>query len=96
MLDRANELREQPEFYNTLINTCTTNIVRHLEHLADEDLPLDLRILFPGYADRLAFEIGLIDLDGNLEQARERFQINARSSFIDDGRAWSRQIRQVE
>ncbi|HEX6864625.1 MAG TPA: DUF4105 domain-containing protein, partial [Thermoanaerobaculia bacterium] len=34
MLERANQLRERPEFYNTLTSTCTTNIVRHVEEVA--------------------------------------------------------------
>src|SRR4051812_3265468 len=39
MLQRANSLREQPEFYNTLTNTCTTNIVRHVDMLVPGRVP---------------------------------------------------------
>lgn len=95
MLRRAERLAEAPEFYNTLTNTCTTNITRHLAELTGEPLPLDLRVILPGYADGLALELGLIDAEGSLEDLRERFRINARSAFGADSREWSRQIRQL-
>ena len=94
MLERANELAKQPEFYNTLTNTCTTNIVRHMEELTGEDLPMNMQILFPGYSDSLAFDLGLVDYEGRLEQARRRFRIPACPSEEVDGCVWSRQIRQ--
>src|SRR5262249_45004567 len=30
VLARANKLKKEPEFYNTLTNNCTTNLVRHV------------------------------------------------------------------
>ncbi len=98
MLGRANRLAERPEFYNTLTNTCTTNIVRHLEDLTGEGLPIDLRILFPGYSDTLAFELGLIDVEsssaGSFERDREQFCVVGGTDLSADDRAWSREIRQ--
>ena len=32
MLGQANSFREEPEFYNTIWNNCTTNIVDHVNH----------------------------------------------------------------
>jgi len=94
MLERANQLARQPEFYNTLTNTCTTNIVWHFEDLTGENLPIDLRVLLPGYSDALAFEFGLVDFQGSIEEARRRFRISRCVPQGADGRAWSRQIRQ--
>ena len=34
MIERANQLQSHPEFYNTLTNTCTTNIVNHINALS--------------------------------------------------------------
>jgi hypothetical protein len=95
MLERANKLAEKPEYYDSLFNTCTTNIARHLYENFDLDLSFDLRILFPGYSDSLAFELDLIDTDKTLEEAREFYLINKRSQFGEDGKAWSRQIRKL-
>ena len=38
-------------------------------------------------------ELGLIDFDGPLEQARVRFRIDNRSMPWTTGKAWSQQIR---
>jgi hypothetical protein len=52
MLKRANQLAEQPEWYNTLTNTCTTSIVHHVNRLAPDKVPFSYKVLFPGYSDR--------------------------------------------
>ena len=93
MLLRANRLSGEPEFYNTLVNSCNTNIVRHLEELSQQNLPFHLGKILPGYADELAFELGLIDSGDSLEEARQRFRIKPHIVPTADGRAWSQQIR---
>ena len=93
MLERGNQLAVRPEFYNTLTNTCTTNIVWHFENLTDQDLPIDVRVLLPGYSDALAMELGLIDFPGTLEQARQLFRVPMCAIDESDDEAWSRQIR---
>ncbi len=96
MLQRANKLAGEPEFYNSVFSTCTSNIRRHASLLRSDGLAPDWRTVFPGYADALAWELGLIDFDGSIEQARQRFHINNRSAFgAADGKAWSAQIRAV-
>ncbi len=79
MLQRANKLAERPEWYNTLTNTCTTSIVWHVNRLAPNRVPRSFKVLFPGYSDRLAYDLGLIDTDLPFEQARERFHVNERA-----------------
>lgn len=80
MLTRANRLREEPEFYNTLTNTCTTNIVRHVNEIAPGRVPtFSLKVLLPGYSDRLAYDLGLLDTDLPFEKIRDRFRINERA-----------------
>ena len=96
VLRRADRLRRRPEFYNTLVNTCTTNIVSHLEQVARRDVPLDLRVMLPGYADELAFELGLVDFDGTVAEARRRFRIPGPVALDADGPDWSRKIRQPQ
>ncbi|MFC1597287.1 DUF4105 domain-containing protein [Planctomycetota bacterium] len=93
MLERANQLHERPEFYNTLTNTCTTNIVRHLKQVSQRDVPFDLRVLFPGYSDELGFELGLIDFDGSPEEARRHCLLEGSTKTSPDEPDWSRTIR---
>jgi hypothetical protein len=59
-MDRAEALAERPEFYNTIFNNCTTNIVR----IIDGGLPRgqrlghNWRLLLSGYADEFAHSVG--------------------------------------
>jgi hypothetical protein len=95
MLKRANDLRKNPEFYNTITNACTTNIARHINTITANKVPLfDLRILLPENSDGLAYELGLIDTDLPLEKARARYFINDRALKYADDRDFSEKIRQ--
>ena len=95
MLERANALRESPEYYNTLINNCTTNILNHVNSVAPDDpVPYGPRVLLPGYSDQLAYDRGLIDTDLGIEQARERFRINERAKVHAGDPGFSMRIRE--
>jgi hypothetical protein len=94
MLTRANHLADHPEWYNTLTNTCTTSIVGHVTRVSPKKVPLSVKVLFPGYSDRLAYDLGLIDTDLPFEQARERFHVNARALRWGDSPDFSLRIRE--
>ncbi len=79
MLRRAQALEQQPTFYNTFTNNCTTNILDAVNAIAPKPIPFGLKILLPGYSDALAHERGLIDTELSLEEARTRFQVNERA-----------------
>ena len=59
MVQRANALHAQPEFSNTLTNTCTTNLVRHVNQITPKRIPLRASVLLPATSDELAYELGL-------------------------------------
>lgn len=94
MLRRANRLREEPELYNTLTNTCTTNIVRHVNELVPGRVPWSYKVLLPGYSDELAYELGLIDTDLPFPEARRRFRIDRKAQRLGDREDFSVAIRQ--
>jgi hypothetical protein len=97
MINRANELRKNPEFYNTLTNTCTTNIVKHVNTVTPSRIPfLNLRILFPANSDILAKELGLLDVDKTLpiEKLREKYNINTKALKYSDDPEFSARIRE--
>ena len=76
MLLRANVLREQPEFYNTLTNTCTTNLVEHVNTIVPDRIPFSPSVLLPASSDRLAYDLGLIDSRLTFDETRTAAQIN--------------------
>ncbi len=95
MLKRANQLREHPEFYDTLSNNCTTNIVEHINKIAPGRVPYDYRVLLPGYADELGYELGLLDNSVPFAELKKRSRINEIAHRFKDekGREFSAKIR---
>lgn len=93
MLERANQLIEQPEFYNTLTSTCTTNIVRHINAIAPNRIPLSYKVLLPAFADELAYDLGLIETDLPRDQFRIAHLINDLALIHADSAAFSTGIR---
>ncbi len=97
IIARANDLKDNPEFYNTITNTCTTNIVNHINKITPNRVPLfNLRILLPENSDRLAYELGLIDTDLSFEDARVRYYINDRAMKYADDEDFSVRVRGSE
>jgi hypothetical protein len=94
MLERANALREQPEFYNTLTNTCTTNLVAHVNAIAPDRVPFRLAVLLPANSDRLAYDLGLIDRSRPFEEVRRAALINEKARKFAADPEFSRRIRE--
>ncbi len=95
MLTRATRLHDKPEYYNTLTNNCTTNIIKYFELLSGNKLGFDWRFFMAYYIDEVLLELGLIDVSNTIEQARRLSMINARClpDTVDE-KAWSRAIRE--
>ncbi|HVG06663.1 MAG TPA: DUF4105 domain-containing protein [Thermoanaerobaculia bacterium] len=94
MLRRANRLAEEPEFYNTLTSSCTTNIVRHVNELVPGRVPWSYKVVLPGYSDELAYDLGLIDTDLPFAEAQRHFRIDEKAQRFGDGEGFSEKIRQ--
>jgi hypothetical protein len=92
-MKRVNQLHDQPEFYDTLRNNCTTNIVRHINTLAPGRIPYDYRVLLPGYADSLAYELGLIDNSLPFADVRRRARVSDRILEYKNDARFSARIR---
>jgi hypothetical protein len=93
MMERANALAERPEFYNTLTSTCTTNIVRHVNAIAPKRIPRSYKVLLPGFADELAYDLGLLDRTRPFAETRRLALINPRALAHDGDPRFSLAIR---
>ena len=95
MLGKANELAAKPQFYHTVTNTCTSNVLVHATRLENRPRRYDFRLVFPGYSDGLAVETGLTNAPDGLAALREASLVNERAAEapFDDGKAWSAAIR---
>lgn len=76
VLGRVNQIAKQPEFYDTLTNNCTTNLVAHLNRIKPSRLLADVRVLLPGYSDSLAYDEGLIVRNGTFSETKQRAYVN--------------------
>ena len=93
MLERSNALATNPEFYNTLTNNCTSNVVDHVNHIVPHAVPHGLKTILPGYADEVAYSLGLIDNSLSLDEARRRYRVNAQAQRFASDPEFSRRIR---
>jgi hypothetical protein len=76
MMKRANKLAREPEFYNTITNNCTTNVVWHVNELAPNVIRYGSEVLLPAHSPKLAYSLGLIENPQN--KSFERIHAEAR------------------
>lgn len=93
VFQRVNKLHEEPEFYHTLSNNCTTNIRNHVNRLAPDRVPYDYRVLLPAYSDRLAFDLGLLERRGTFEETRAAAKVNYHAYLHESSPDFSKMIR---
>ncbi len=93
VMDRVNKLYKEPEFYDTLTNNCTTNIVRHINRLQPNRVPYTYQVLLPGHSDRLAYDLGLLDTRLSFEQTKQLAWVNERAERFAEAPDFSDKIR---
>ena len=93
VMDRANKLAVQPEFYNTLTNNCTTNIHQHANRLAGGRIKYDWRVLLPSYSAKYAYDHQLLDNSIPFEDLRALALVNDLSNEHFEAADFSAKIR---
>lgn len=93
VLARTNQLASRPEFYDTLTNNCTTNLVDHINRIQPQRVKYDYRVLLPGYSDQLAYDEGLIARAGTFEQTKQQAYVNAKALVAANRNDFSEAIR---
>ncbi len=95
ILKRADRLGEEPEFYNTIWNNCTTNIVRHVRRFSNKPIPpWSPRYLFPDFFDRIAYRLSILDTDLGYKASRKHFNITKQAQTAGPDDDFSAVIRQ--
>ncbi len=92
-LEEANHLAEHPEWYNALMQNCTTTIRGHAQHIG-AGRRLDWRLLANGHLDQLLYERGQIDTGVPFGELRARSNITERAKAAGDSADFSARIRQ--
>ena len=82
-LRRTNKLSKDPEWYNTITNTCTTNIVGHVNEVYPGRVPRAISILLPGLSPKLLHRNNLVKMTGTLEETLQMSVIDERADSWD-------------
>lgn len=82
-LKRTNKLYEKPEWYNTITNTCTTNIVNHVNEVYPGRVPRAISIFLPGLSPKLLYKNNLVKIDSSLENTLEKSIIDSKAKTWD-------------
>ncbi|GGH60431.1 DUF4105 domain-containing protein [Frigidibacter albus] len=90
-INLGNQLAENPRFYQTVTNNCTT-IIWRLARTVDDRLPLDWRVLLSGYVPGYLHDLGL--LEGPLEQVLQAARIAPQPDVLRDD--FSGKIRRLQ
>jgi len=91
-VDEINRLKERPEFYNTLLTNCTTNIWWHSRVIPGRP-PFSWKVLVSGYVPELLYDKGRLDPGLKFAELQRRSRINELARAADAARDFSRRIR---
>ena len=92
-IEQANDLIEQPRFYNTVTANCTTLVFGMMQHISG-GLPLDSRLLLTGYLPSYIEELDGLTDGFDLTQLRTAGRITERSKNAPTNSNYSHVIRQ--
>ncbi len=92
-IEQANQLLEQPRFYNTVTTNCTTLVFGMMRHIGG-GLPLDARLLLTGYLPSYIEELDGLTDGFDLAQLRAAGRITERSKQAGQSPDYSKIIRQ--
>lgn len=93
MMVDAQQIARQPGFYNTLLDNCTTNLLKHDPDYRFYTSLLDYRLLLPGFSDEVMQEKGWLGMGEPFIDLRVRATINAHL-ISHEAESFSRAIRQ--
>jgi hypothetical protein len=91
-LRKINELHERPEFYNTLLTNCTSNIWLHAR-VNPGHVPYSWKILLSGHVPEYLHDHGRLDTRLPFSELKRRSQVNAAAQAAGDAADFSRRIR---
>jgi vacuolar-type H+-ATPase subunit E/Vma4 len=61
IMERVNSIASEPEFYNTLTQSCLSSLMGDLKRVITPKSSFDYRRLANGFSDELLYENGWID-----------------------------------
>ncbi|NOT12550.1 MAG: DUF4105 domain-containing protein [Methylococcaceae bacterium] len=93
-MKKINGLNTEPEFYNTLLDNCTTSIWFNAR-INPEHLPFSWKILLSGYVPEYLYESRRLDSQVPFPELQQQALINSRAQAADQASDFSTRIRSV-
>lgn len=93
-VESMNALTRKAEFYNALLDNCTTSIRHHVTRVVVNAPSLDWRLLANGYGDQMLYERGTLDTRLPFAALREKSRITAKAKALDRDPDFSKGIRE--
>lgn len=97
-LDKADELRAEAKWYNTLTSNCTTLVFDMVQAINPQRLPKDYRLLASGYLPNYLYDLKALDQNYSMKEWYQLAHINTRTADFgqrsdQSSEAFSRLIR---
>ena len=93
VMERANQLALDPEFYHSIRNNCTTNLAGHVNEISSKKIRYGWRVLLPGLSAKYAYDLGLLDNRIPFEELTELALVNDLALEHRDAADFSQKIR---
>lgn len=87
-----NDMRERPQFYNTLTTNCTTSVLFHTR-MNPESPRMSWKILLSGYVPDYLYELGRLDNTRPFVELERISRVNERARAAGEDAAFSQRIR---
>lgn len=94
-IKRTNQLYQTPEFYDTLFNNCTTNLINQLQIVYGRKIVWDWRYFAPAFAEQLAIKNDLITTGETIDEVRKTANISLYARQCGDCADYSGAIRKI-
>ena len=92
-IQKINDMRVHPRFYNTLTTNCTTTILTHTR-INPESPPLSWKILLSGYVPEYLYQLGRIDTAKPFADLKKLSRVNERAQAAGRDASFSQYLRQ--
>lgn len=79
-LHQADELQQQPKWYNTLTSNCTTLVFDMVQAVSQHQLPTDYRLFASGYLPNYLHDLHAIDPKWDMKTWYQKAHVNPRVS----------------
>jgi len=94
ILERVNELKDEPEFYNAITENCTLSLIHHFASVEDNKTRFYLAYLLNGFLDWRLYENGVIDTELPAKEAKQAYYISDIARKVKNLDDFSHELRE--